>query len=258
MSQKLELEIKATSDVDKATQKAKNEVGSFAHAIDAFGRKFKNFGKDLLLSVAGPMVLLNKVLDYAQQRYEESKRMATEGLALLAEGKSKLGTTQESVAAEFFRRKQAMEEEQRLITAGREKLAMEFLKSEEGQRFRDEMVRTGQAPILATDSYLAQTIPGFSQKAIEAFMKTTQGQQFQKILEAEKKAKEREEKEKAVSAAKSQQLTGNVIGVGATANFTILQSQLEVQKESRDLLRAIASPGRSVNPTVKASATPSR
>lgn len=254
MSQKLELEIKATSDVDKATQKAKNEVGSFAHAIDAFGRKFKNFGKDLLLSVAGPMAVLNKFLDYAQQRYEESKRMATEGLALLAEGKSKLGTTQESVAAEFFRRKQEMEDERKLIAAGREKLALEFLKTEEGQKMRRELPggRT-----MESDANLAY-LPFVQKRAVEAFMKSAEGLQFQGMLDAEKKAKERQEKEKAISAAKSQQLTGNVIGVGATANFTILQSQLEVQKESRDLLRAIASPGRSVNPTVKASATPSR
>lgn len=254
MSQKLELEIKATSDVDKATQKAKNEVGSLAHAIDGYGRKLKNFGRDLLISVAGPMALINAFLDYAAKRFEESKRMAREGLDLLAEGKSASLRPGESTAATFFKRKQAMEEEQKLIAAGREKLAYEFLQTEEGQRFKENLPggRT-----LEADGNLAY-IPYIQKAAVEAFMKTEQGRQMQSILDAEQKAKEKQEKEKASAGLKSQQLTGSVVGVGASANTSILQSQLEVARESRDLLRAIASPGRSANPTVKPTSAPAR
>jgi hypothetical protein len=258
MSQQLELEIKATSDVDKATAKAKNEVGSLAHAVDAFNRKLKNFGKDLLLSVAGPMILFNRALDYALNAYAEAKQRATDGLELLAEGKSKLAGGGESAMAEFFRRKKQMEEEKKLIAAGKEELARQYLATAEGRRATGLLYTPGTRYGNRPEDFAG--LKAVQEQALAAFLKSEEGSKFRYIFEAEKKAKEKEkeETERKSKPKSAENITGNVVGVGASANFTILQSQLEVQKESRDLLRQIATPGRSANPTVKPSATPSR
>jgi hypothetical protein len=80
MAQSLELNIKTTSDVPKAMDKAKQATVAFRQAGQDIAKKFGTSFKDIFLSALGPMALvasaaalIGKLIADNQKKQEERK-----------------------------------------------------------------------------------------------------------------------------------------------------------------------------------------
>lgn len=127
MAQSLELNIKTTSDVPQAMDKAKAATSSFDKQISDIGKKFGTSFKDIFLSFLGPMAILtgaialiSKLIADNQKRHEEANQAAIDGTNELMsaedryyankrnnekkdkETKEQAKTTREDVTAEFL------------------------------------------------------------------------------------------------------------------------------------------------------------
>ena len=80
MAQSLELNIKTTSDVPQAMEKAKAATVSFGKQVEDIQKKFSTAFKDIFLSFLGPMALLGVALNYVSKLIEENKRKREEAM----------------------------------------------------------------------------------------------------------------------------------------------------------------------------------
>ena len=87
MSQSLEVNIKTTSDVPQAMDKAKSATVSFGKQVEDIQKKFSTSFKDIFLSIAGPMaifgLLTNTVTGYLEKikkAQEDANKAAIDGV----------------------------------------------------------------------------------------------------------------------------------------------------------------------------------
>jgi hypothetical protein len=73
MAQSLELNIKTTSDVPKAMDKAKSATVSFGKQVEDIQKKFSTGFKDIFLGFTAPMVLLQSAISYISASIDESQ-----------------------------------------------------------------------------------------------------------------------------------------------------------------------------------------
>lgn len=74
MSQSLELNIKTSSDVPQAMDKAKSATVSFGKQVEDIQKKMSTAFKDIALSFVAPIVLLNKAISMIGDSIERSKQ----------------------------------------------------------------------------------------------------------------------------------------------------------------------------------------
>lgn len=95
MAQSLEVNIKTTSDVPKAMDKAKAAVTGFDKQVQDIGKKFSTAFKDIFLGFTAPMVILNSLFGMISDKIAESKRVAQEGFDLIASGETRFANSEE-------------------------------------------------------------------------------------------------------------------------------------------------------------------
>ena len=74
MSQDLTVNIKTTSDVPKAMDKAKQATDGFGKQVQDIQKKMSTAFKDIALSFVAPIVLLNKAISMVSESIERSKQ----------------------------------------------------------------------------------------------------------------------------------------------------------------------------------------
>lgn len=74
MAQSLEVNIKTTSEVPQAMEKAKAATVSFGKQVEDIQKKFSTAFKDIAFSYVAPLVLLNKTIDMISNSIERSKQ----------------------------------------------------------------------------------------------------------------------------------------------------------------------------------------
>jgi hypothetical protein len=74
MAQSLELNIKTTSEVPQAMEKAKAATVSFGKQVEDIQKKFSTAFKDIAFSYVAPLVLLNKAISLITDSLEKSKQ----------------------------------------------------------------------------------------------------------------------------------------------------------------------------------------
>ena len=74
MAQSLELNIKTTSDVPQAMDKAKQATVGFGKQVEDIQRKMSTAFKDIAFSLIAPVVLLNKAISMVTDSIEKSKQ----------------------------------------------------------------------------------------------------------------------------------------------------------------------------------------
>lgn len=86
MAQDLTVNIKSTSDVPQAMDKAKAATSGFDKQIEGIGKKFSGAFKDIFLSFLGPMALVSaaiglftKMIQDAQKKREDANQSAIDG-----------------------------------------------------------------------------------------------------------------------------------------------------------------------------------
>jgi hypothetical protein len=234
MAQDLTVNIKTTSDVPQAMDKAKSATVSFSKQVEDIQKKFSTAFKDIFLGFTAPMILVQGALSFISKSIEEAKRNAKEGLDLLATGESRFNTTEESRAAAFFKRKKELEDEKKLVEAGRSEVTRQILKNEGGM-FKDfELPEQFQRQLRAGVSLDALSSDKEVQRlAMEYFNKTAEGKKLLESLGPEKAGK--------AADFKGPEGFGNVIGVGPNPVMEAMNAQLEEAKKQTAALERIAA-----------------
>ena len=287
MSQSLEVNIKTTSDVPQAMDKAKVATVSFAKQVEDIQKKFSTSFKDIFLGFAAPMVILQSTISYISGAIEEAKRNAKEGLDLMARGDSMFVSAHERRMAAFFKERNERQKESESAKAGRAEVTEQFLKqNEEGKKLRKQLIWENLGhylinPLFTTNMSKQEDV---QKRAFDLWSQSTEGKaalQWEETQEKQKKAaetakKQEEDARKAgkdvVSTPSSSTLptsmSGNVIGVGANPVVTALQEQQAIAREQLACLQIMASQGtgtpsadltnKGATPDTPANASPSR
>ena len=234
MSQDLTVNIKTTSDVPQAMDKATQATNNFGRQVQDIQKKFGNAFKDIFLGFTAPMILLQSAISYISAQMEQARRDAKEGLDLIAQGKTEFATSQEAKTAAFFKRRKELEEEKRLVQEGRASLTEQILTDPElgkgfvpPQRIMQRLQSGESIKGVSKD-------PELGRMAMDFLQQTEKGR---KIL-AEATPTE---------AAKQANFKGpegfsNVVGVGANPVMEAMNLQLEESQKQTALLEKIASP----------------
>jgi hypothetical protein len=127
MAQDLTVNIKTTSDVPQAMDRAKGATVSFGKQVEDIQKKFSTAFKDIFLGFTAPMILIQSAISYISASMEQARRDAKEGLDLIAQGKSEFASSEEAKTAAFFKRRKELEEEKRLVKEGRASLTEQIL-----------------------------------------------------------------------------------------------------------------------------------
>lgn len=131
--QELGIRMKTTSDVPDAMGKAKTATVSFQKQLEDIQKKFSTSFKDILLGVAGPMIIFNSLIDAIKGDIEKAKQDAKEGLDLIAKGDTAFASSQQKRQASFVQYRIAQQEEEQKVRAGAQKIYEEFLNTKEGE-----------------------------------------------------------------------------------------------------------------------------
>ena len=250
--QELGIRMKTTSDVPDAMGKAKTATVSFQKQLEDIQKKFSTSFKDILLGVAGPMIIFNSLIDAIKGDIEKAKQDAKEGLDLIAKGDTAFASSQQKRQASFVQYRIAQQEEEQKVRLGAQKIYEEFLNTREGQGIYGKYLPQFSGPegeaTIFTISEMAK-----SQKVrdeIEAWFKANQSK-----LDIPGK-----EGKSPTSSFTAPQGVNAVVGMGNNAAMDAMNAQLEEQRKQTMLLSQIAgsqsfTPPDFTKPTV---AAPSR
>jgi hypothetical protein len=259
MAQDLTVNIKTTSDVPQAMDKAKDAITSLekraasakvspvasaveqttGKATSAVGSQFDKIGKSfgntissVFLSFAGPLAIVSGVIGLIANSIAEAKQLAEDGLNRIAEGKSKLATDEETKMANFFKAKDAREKEEREIQAGRVEMTRRFLtETEEGKKVYQQALDSGRTTIIGGTTEMAM-YDDVQKMALDAFLKSPEGKRYASIFEAEKASKD---------SFKAPEGFSNVVGVGANPVLQAMDESLAESKKQTNLLEDISA-----------------
>lgn len=127
MSQSLEVNIKTTSDVPQAMEKAKSATVSFSKQLEDIQKKFSTAFKDAVFSFAAPLVIINKIMGEIEASIQKSRELAKRGFEDIASGENKLADARETRMARFIKAQQDAEDYQNQTAAGRAESAGRFV-----------------------------------------------------------------------------------------------------------------------------------
>jgi hypothetical protein len=257
MAQSLELNIKTTSDVPQAMDKAKAATVSFGKQMEDIKKKFSTSFKDIFLGFFAPMVLLQSAISSVSGAIADARQRAREGLDLLAKGDSMFVSSHERRMAMYLKERQEREKESESAKEGRAESTRMFLETTpEGQKLLDQLRRENMVNYLINPRFTADMASreDVQKRALEAFSNSDEGKAAMKLEETQRKQKlaaeriSKEEEEAKVKAAKNTSFNGpegfsNVVGVGANPVMEAMTRQLEEQQKQTALLERIANGG---------------
>ena len=260
MAQSLEVNIKTTSDVPQAMDKAKSATVSFSKQVEDIQKKFSTAFKDIFLGFTAPMVLIQGAIQMISSAIAKAKQDAKEGLDLISKGETIYANQEERQMATFFKAKKAREDEIALVEKGKAELARRFMtETEEGQQMRAR-INSGrvasQQQLMTIEEMIA--MPGVKEEALKRFLESKEGKAYKPIFE--QAIKNAESGTQAPANFKGPEGFGNVVGVGANPVMEAMGLQLEEAKKQTALLESLNSkqPGGGVPTDFTKTTQPSR
>jgi len=241
MAQDLTVNIKTTSDVPQAMDKAKAAVTGFDKQVQDIGKKFSTAFKDIALGFVAPMVIVQNILGMIKADIEKAKQDAKDGLDLIAKGDTQFATSQQKRQASFVQYRIAQQEEEQKVRLGAQKIYEDFLNTREGQGIYNKY------------------LPQFSGAEGEATMFTiSEMAQTKKVRdEIEQWFRDNQDKLNVGPASKPGQNKAdfkgpegfsNVVGVGANPVIEAMNAQLEEQRKQTGLLQNLVDRNPFVSP----------
>lgn len=259
MAQSLELNIKTTSDVPQAMDRAKSATVGLGKQVEDIQKKFSTGFKDIFLGFLAPMVLLQGAIGMISAAIEKNRQQLADAKAVAESGGNKFmreGTV--TSAQEAARRRQDALDRQNA------KLGAEAVAREQGR---------GQGTSFAYETEAKDAMVTYVEEG-KGFLNTAgrwletagmglglsdyaKNEEIQKILERRAAAraandpaeiaKKKEAEDAAKKAAepktspfKNPEGFGNVIGVGANPVLEAMNVQTEELLKQTDLLQQIA------------------
>ena len=269
MSNVIQFSINGDTNAEKVTDRVKQSVSSLEKNMQGIESKFKSFGKDLFLSFAAPMVILNQAINMISSAIEKSRQEVRDALADAEKGENKYmraGTV--TSAREVSRRRQDA------LDRKNAKLAAEALAEEQGKE--GGFLGFGNEADKASLQFLKESTGplDFARRYGKTFLMNaglkdfSKDEEFQQVLEKRAQARVAESPEgKAEVAAQKQKEAAemqiakqkeldskpttfkgpegfsNVVGVGANPVMEAMTAQLEEQRKQTALLERMANAG---------------
>lgn len=248
MAQSLELNIKTTSDVPQAMDKAKAATVSFSKQVEDIQKKFSTAFKDIFLSFLGPMALLGVALNYVSKLIEENKRKREEATQSAINGTNELMSAEDRYWANRRNNEKEKTEKKEQAEMNREEVTRQFTIIERERAFK--AMTPEQQLSLQTGGNFNDIIkdPEY-QKKIQALI----------AEDMKKNPLPQEASGKSTGTFKGPEGFSNVVGVGANPVMQAMTLQLEEAKKQTSLLQNLVdrNPFAGADFT-KPSATPSR
>jgi len=242
MAQDLTVNIKTTSDVPQAMDKAKAATVGFGKQVDDVNRKFSTAFKDIAFAYVAPLILLNKAIGMISDSIEKSKQEIKDLREFSATSDSKFLDPKTKYLANLR------------VATDRERMERGMAPkatTEEYAYFLQNDPRSGQVLQSAgLGANLKALVAGVFSSGDEGAAKSlASNPEIKAAIDSiiEKAASEAATKG-TESAKKDQNFKGpegfsNVVGVGANPVLEAMSSQLEEAQKQTALLQQIASKG---------------
>lgn len=234
MAQSLEVNIKTTSDVPQAMDKAKAATTGFGKQVEDIGKKFGNSFKDIFLSFLGPMALLTGVLAFIGKAIADNQRKNEEANRAAIDGTNELMSAQDRYYTRKRENEKLTKEQIEQAKLERENVTMEFLQNDprglqilQGERTPSQGIGLGMgggvnAPVDITRLSRNKSIQD----------------QIQAIL-AKDIANNPATAPTGPTSFKTPEGFGNVVGVGANPVMEAMTMQLEESRKQTALLESL-------------------
>ena len=228
MAQDLTVNIKTTSDVPQAMDKAKTATNSFSKQVEDIGKKFGTSFKDIFLSFLGPMALLTGAMALIGKLIADNQKKQEEATQAAIDGTNKLMSEQDK----FYARKLDKDKKEKKTVeeaeTQRKSVTEEFLKNDPRGKDIARQYMTGTTGDFYLESMLSnrKDIQDQVQQFIEQDMKDNP-QQVEVEAAPEKKA----------GSFKSPEGFGSVVGVGANPVLDKMTRQNEIMEEIKIILQ---------------------
>jgi hypothetical protein len=232
MAQDLTVNIKTTSDVPQAMDRAKTATVSFGKQVDDIQKKFSMAFKDIFLSFLGPLALLGIAMNYIGKLIEENRKKQEEANRAAIDGTNELMSAEDRYYARKRQKDEKVKEDSENAKTQRETTTREFLQNDP---------RAKEVVSSAEEIQRSKSMIGMKALADIASNPRIQEKVFKIIGEELKNNPE------AITAPKESNFKGpegfsNVVGVGANPVIEAMNEQLEEQRKQTALLEKIASP----------------
>jgi hypothetical protein len=230
MAQDLTVNIKTTSDVPQAMDKAKAATSGFSKQVEDIQKKFSTSFKDIFLSFLGPMALLGTAIGFIGKMIADNQKKQQEANQAAIDGTNALMSAEDRYYANKLNNEKKNTETLEEAATARAKVTQDFFENDpRGKQMYDEAYREKffGHPFKKTKPGLIKDDPEIQAK-VQAI-----------IAEDMKKnpslgANSADAKDKTF---KGPEGFGNVIGVGPNPVMEAMASQLEEQKKQTALLQ---------------------
>lgn len=229
MAQDLTVNIKTTSDVPQAMDKAKTATTGFAKQVEDIQKKFSTSFKDIFLSFVGPMALLTGALALIGKMISDNEKKRAEANQAAIDGTNELMSAEDKYWARKNARENKAIETKEQADMNRLEVTRQFTIRERERAF--EVMSPEQKLSLQTGGNFNDIIkdPEY-QKRIQALI----AEDMKKNPITEEAAKEAEKK---AGTFKGPEGFGAVIGVGANPVLEKMTRQNEIMEEIKIILQ---------------------
>jgi hypothetical protein len=237
MAQDLTVNIKTTSDVPQAMDKAKQATTGFGKQVEDIGKKFSTSFKDIFLSFLGPMALLTGALAIIAKMIEDNQKKREEANQAAIDDTNALMSAEDKYWARKNEREKKGKEDAEQAKTQREQTTFEFMsKDPRGYKIYQDYIagKIGadrENPFERNRKYNAKSDPEV-QAAVQALIAEDARKNPQPGAALDLKKD---------STFKSPEGFGNVIGVGPNPVMEAMNAQLEEQQKQTALLEKIAN-----------------
>jgi len=258
MAQDLTVNIKTTSDVPQAMDRAKTATVSFSKQVDDIGRKFSMAFKDIAFAFVAPLVLLNTAINFISAAIEKRKQDIKEAYDFAVRAESKYLDSETVVLAKTRAAKEQDEKEREMAKTAKQ---TEFTKFLEQPGMRDKVADEiggfrGFRIKYGLDANSAEAM------AKAADVQAVISRMIAPMVDQSKKDADLMKEQKGSTNFKGPEGFSNVVGVGANPVIEAMTMQLEETRKQTALLEVIARPaaggGVPVDFTKGTTASPSR
>ena len=235
MAQDLTVNIKTTSDVPQAMDKAKAATVSFGKQVDDIGRKFSMAFKDIAFAFVAPLVLLNSAINFISASIEKRKQDIKEAYDFALKAESKYLESETVVLAKT---RAAKEQDARDREMAKTAKLTEYTKFLEQPGMRDKVAEE----IGGFRGFRIKT--GIDANSPEAMAQTADVQavisrMIAPMVEQSKKANDIQKEPKGSTSFKGPEGFSNVVGVGANPVMESMRNQLLETQRTNALLEQI-------------------
>jgi hypothetical protein len=274
MSNIIKFSINGDTNAEQVTEKVKKSISTLEKNMEGIENRFKSFGKDLFLSFAAPMVLLNAAMSSISAAIEKNRQAVQDAKAVAEGGGNKymregtVGSAQEAAR----RRQDALDRQNAKLAA--EALAEEQGKeggvlgfggeadkamiqyAMEGKGFFNKIGRSANAAAMffgindyTKDEEMQKVLESRSAARVAADPEIIAKQKAVAEAAAAKQASEtKSDAQKALDVQGKGAMAGaegfsNVVGVGANPVLAAVTAQLDEQRKQTFLLQQIAMGG---------------